>query len=599
MKSVLKLAFLLGLPAVLMAQTRLHLKAPPEAALAEASQQSSIPRRTEPVRRTAGGREHLLVEFDEDLTPGLIQELADRDVRLVQYVPDGGYILSARAGEDWSGLKLRARRLQPREKLSRALWVTLRPEETVYLLAEIFPDVDRFDGMRLAGEEGFQVIDHQDLLPNHLLLRGPLGRLERLASRDEVAYLFPTSDELLSGQEVIACPGAMTAYGGVGQYVAQVGEGWDGPGTGRASLGYYFQRLSSRLPAAQITPEILRAMQEWAKVVEISFAPVPGSNYSRTVNILFATGAHGDAYPFDGPGRVLAHTFYPSPPNPETIAGDMHLDDDEEWVTGESLSLRSVDVFSVVLHELGHALGLGHSDVPGSVMYPYYRRAIGLTAEDIQAIRELYAARVPEQGGTPVPEPPVGGSPQPPVDPLVLRIQSPSGSTVTTTASAIALSGTVTGGSGSVQVSWSNSQGGAGSASGSRSWSVSAVPLLPGLNVITVTATDQAGNRASAGIQVTRTLAADSTPPVLKITSPAGASVLASSATIRVAGTATDNVGVTSVVWSSSAGQSGVAAGTAQWSADVPLVVGGNTIVVRAYDAAGNSSWRSVSVTRR
>jgi len=54
---------------------------------------------------------------------------------------------------------------------------------------------------------------------------------------------------------------------------------------------------------------------------------------------------------------VLAHTFYPSPPNPEPIAGDVHLDDDEEWVIGSDLSVRSVDLFSVSLHELGHALG--------------------------------------------------------------------------------------------------------------------------------------------------------------------------------------------------------------------------------------------------
>jgi hypothetical protein len=43
-----------------------------------------------------------------------------------------------------------------------------------------------------------------------------------------------------------------------------------------------------------------------------------------------------------------------------------------------------------------------------------------------------------------------------------------------------------------------------------------------------------------------------------------------------------------------------VAAGTSNWdTGDVALLVGTNTIVVRAYDAAGNSAWRSVTVTRR
>ena len=33
-------------------------------------------------------------------------------------------------------------------------------------------------------------------------------------------------------------------------------------------------------------------------------------------------------------GGVLAHTFYPAAPNPEPIAGDMHLDNDENWNAG-------------------------------------------------------------------------------------------------------------------------------------------------------------------------------------------------------------------------------------------------------------------------
>ncbi len=61
-------------------------------------------------------------------------------------------------------------------------------------------------------------------------------------------------------------------------------------------------------------------------------------------------------------------------------------------MAGPDLTVRSVDLYSVTLHELGHALGLGHSDVPGAVMYPYYRRLTALTTEDIGAIQDLYAS---------------------------------------------------------------------------------------------------------------------------------------------------------------------------------------------------------------
>jgi hypothetical protein len=55
-------------------------------------------------------------------------------------------------------------------------------------------------------------------------------------------------------------------------------------------------------------------------------------------------------------------------------------------------------------------------------------------------------------------------------------------------------------------------------------------------------------------------------------------------------------VGVASVKWSVSTGASGIASGTTAWSATVPLLVGTNTVTIRAYDAAGNSSWRAITV---
>ena len=91
----------------------------------------------------------------------------------------------------------------------------------------------------------------------------------------------------------------------------------------------------------------------------------------------------------------------------------------------------------------------------------------------------------------------------------------------------------------------------------------------------------------------------DTTPPSLQITSPTLTIVNTSSASIAFSGTAADNVGVTAVKWSTSTGSSGVAAGTKVWSATVPLLVGNNVVTVRAYDAAGNSGWRSVTVVRR
>ncbi|PIA62263.1 hypothetical protein AQUCO_00200329v1 [Aquilegia coerulea] len=129
---------------------------------------------------------------------------------------------------------------------------------------------------------------------------------------------------------------------------------------------------------------LARVFAKWAAVTHFTFAEADDSR-NPEIMIGFYRLNHGDSTNFDGPGGILAHTYAPT-------AGVSHYDADEKWSTSDPKS-DEFDLESVVLHEIGHALGLQHSDVPGAVM----QSAIGpgvmqreLQPDDIQGIHTLY-----------------------------------------------------------------------------------------------------------------------------------------------------------------------------------------------------------------
>ena len=544
-----------------------------------------------PLKRHRAGRSHWLLEFPGGVGREEVAVLAARGARVTSYVSGAAVAVSVEDSTDPASLgALRAVRLSAQDKVSPLLAAGERDAFVV----EFHADVPDEEAQSLVREAGLDLLEHPDVLPHQALVAGGPIQVAALGEWDEVAYIFPASADLVSGARVEACPGALTEQGLAAQYV-KAGAGWGG-----GVLHYFFSNTTGKLDRSTVESESLRAFAEWGRYAPLDFTPGSGPAAARTIAILFARGAHGDGYAFDGPGKVLAHTFYPAPPNSEPLAGDMHLDDDEDWHTG-----KIVDLFTVVLHEAGHALGLGHSDRPGSVMYPYYRQAAGLTADDIAGIQELYGSReTPADPPATPADPPA--DPKPPVIPpaqpvLALAIRQPAAAGPATTAATVALAGTVENASGTVQVSWQSDRGPAGQAVGGANWTVAAVPLSVGANTLTVTASDQAGGRASRAITVTRqeVRPADTTaPPAVRITSPALTIVSTSLAAITLRGTAGE--GTASVTWANSAGGVGTAAGTTAWTAaDVPLSSGTNTVTVRASNTAGASAWRTVTVVRR
>ncbi|ABF70673.1 hypothetical protein [Trichoplusia ni ascovirus 2c] len=115
------------------------------------------------------------------------------------------------------------------------------------------------------------------------------------------------------------------------------------------------------------------------------------------VRIYFYRQDHNDSFPFDGKGKILGHAFYPNRHRINRgLAGEVHIDADEQFYFNDKLENMSeyddsINLHAILLHEVGHAIGLLHSANKSSIMYPYYGGS-KLGVDDFNGIQQIYFA---------------------------------------------------------------------------------------------------------------------------------------------------------------------------------------------------------------
>ncbi|XP_033231708.1 matrix metalloproteinase-2 [Belonocnema kinseyi] len=146
----------------------------------------------------------------------------------------------------------------------------------------------------------------------------------------------------------------------------------------------------SGLGTGAVRLELSRALALWSENSKLTFQEV---NSDRAdILVFFHRGYHGDGYPFDGRGKILAHAFFPGGDR----GGDAHFDEEEIWLlNGDDSSEEGTSLFAVAAHEFGHSLGLSHSSVRGALMYPWYQGITSnykLPEDDRNGIQQMYGA---------------------------------------------------------------------------------------------------------------------------------------------------------------------------------------------------------------
>lgn len=349
----------------------------------------------------AGTEEHryLLAQFASLPTPEQISAAGLRSVAYVDahtimiHVPsESSAIQLSSLSPSWVGTVDASDRLA---SSAVDLLTSVLPDAPLQMLVAGYQGVPQSDMAALIARHGGSIQPRAGL-PGHVaLVSATASGFRAIAEEDAIAKITAAPAFVLQGQVGIAwCDGGGTAYGPMPSFVVH-DSGWDGPGLGSA----HDLRIRLRNTTRDLGTTTLRAVQEqvfvaafseWARYADLCAQLTTLDNQPRTIEVTFTNGM----LPSEGANSAFGYGPY----NGEPLSGDIHMDENKSWSLAPA-GFQQHDLFAFALHEIGHTLGLTHTQDSRRLAVMHDATPTGipwlhtLATDDINGIRQIYKTR--------------------------------------------------------------------------------------------------------------------------------------------------------------------------------------------------------------